>query len=421
MLPHIIDGRSFSIHRLQQELPELDLISWLQNHSLYPKIFWKEKDSQITRAAVGALLSFPHIPTITEPSPFDLRFYGGFRFHPKTGQSPKKSGEEIWRGFPACSFWLPEVEISQQDSHTEAVVYSLNAAPSAHLLGIPQSKKNPVNNVPPELKHFPDFVTWKMHIDDALEKISRGALDKIVLARRTSLFFSHPISPWPLFNRLCEKARAATLFAFQLSPDLCFMGATPERLFQRAGSQLTTDAVAATRRRGRTPDEDLRLEKELLFSTKDQREFGIVKEFLTSTLSPLAEAIGWEGPDRILKTSHVQHIYNRIHVQLKNAISDADLVAALHPTPSLGGYPRKAALDSLSQIESFERGWYGAPLGVISPGRSSLHVAIRSGLICQHTLHLFAGTGIVHGSAAAQEWEELDQKILPFMEILENS
>ena len=67
MHPFEIDGRPYALNQLKIDLPELDLIGWLSNQPLYPKVYWKEKDGQITRAAVGNLLSFPIFPVLIQP------------------------------------------------------------------------------------------------------------------------------------------------------------------------------------------------------------------------------------------------------------------------------------------------------------------------------------------------------------------
>ncbi|MCX6833271.1 MAG: chorismate-binding protein, partial [candidate division Zixibacteria bacterium] len=73
--------------------------------------------------------------------------------------------------------------------------------------------------------------------------------------------------------------------------------------------------------------------------------------------------------------------------------------------------PSKAALLLLTEIEGFDRGWYASGVGVISHQSTELAVAIRSGLITGRTLSLFAGAGIVKGSDADLEWQELEQKL----------
>src|SRR5579862_4029852 len=110
MHPFEIDGRTYLINQSAQALPALDVLSWLENSSLYPKVYWKDRDGQTAHAAVGNLFSFPHLPRFSEKTPFDIRLYGGIRFSGKYHQD-----DATWRGFPQTCFWLPQIEISQKE------------------------------------------------------------------------------------------------------------------------------------------------------------------------------------------------------------------------------------------------------------------------------------------------------------------
>ena len=402
-----INGKSYPLSRSVQKFPAIDVMAWLQEQPLYPKVFWKELDSGVTRAAVGNLLLFPDVPQFTEGLPFEMRLYGGIRF------SSDSKNDNTWHGFPNTCFWLPEIEISQNENEAEAIHYS-----SAELL-LPQTAQSAPYSAYSliDRRETPSLQDWQTSVKAVLESIASKQMDKLVLARKTTLQFTNALSPWPILAHLFEKAKHTTLFAFQLSPTLCFLGATPEKLFKREGNQFHTDAIAATRPRGKTPQEDLQFEQYLLTNGKEQREFKIVKDYLDSSLIPLCEHMQWEDADRVLKGSHVQHLFNRLSAKLKDSISDADLIRALHPTPALGGYPREESLHFLKGIEPFDRGWYGAPVGIIGNRSTSLYVAIRSALIRGSALNLFAGTGLVPGSVAEREWEELEQKIRPFTEL----
>jgi menaquinone-specific isochorismate synthase len=406
MSPITINGRILPLCHMIETLPKIDLMAWLDAQAIYPKVFWKERDSHITRAAVGSLLHFSEVPEFTGSSGFDVRLYGGLRF------CKNRRKDKIWQEFPEVGFWLPEIEISQEDGKTSAVSYSPSA--SLNLRGNLRRGELPKFL---EQVHLPCQENWQKSVEFILNKFSSDQIDKLVLARKTSFTFASPPSCWHILSTLSERAKGATLFAFQLSPQVCFLGATPEKLFQRRGNLFSADAVAATRPRGKTLEEDQQLETDLLTSSKEQREFGIVKDFLGEALLPLSEKMQWEEVDRVIKGSHVQHLYNCLKAELKEGISDRDLIHALHPTPALGGYPRDKSLDLLKEIEPFDRGWYGAPVGVIGNQQTSLYVAIRSGLIQGCQAHLFAGTGLVPGSIPDREWEELEHKVRPFTEL----
>src|SRR5262249_20225439 len=162
-------------------------------------------------------------------------------------------------------------------------------------------------------------------------------------------------------DTLKDRADSATLFAFQLSKTHAFLGATPEKLFSRKGKQVQIDAVAGTRKRGKDAEEDLLLHEELRRDAKENREFNAVKEFIHHTIAPLSEEYSWHKSDAVLKTAHVQHLYNRVSLCLKEGYGDEALLSMLHPTPAVGGSPQEASLGLINKWESFSRGWYASP------------------------------------------------------------
>ena len=97
---------------------------------------------------------------------------------------------------------------------------------------------------------------------------------------------------------------------------------------------------------------------------------------------------------------------------------DWQLLAALHPTPAVGGAPREAALAFIRESEPYDRGWYAGACGMLSRETSEFSVAIRSARITAQGISLFAGAGIVAGSEPAPEWAELDNKIANVLSLL---
>ena len=87
----------------------------------------------------------------------------------------------------------------------------------------------------------------------------------------------------------------------------------------------------------------------------------------------------------------------------------------------MGGYPTENALAEIERLESFPRGWYAGPIGWVGADSAEFAVAIRSGLVRSRQLSLYSGAGIVPGSTAESEWEEIEHKIGDFLEILQNA
>lgn len=264
----------------------------------------------------------------------------------------------------------------------------------------------------------PDFETWKMNVEKAIQLINKEKLEKVVLARTLKLEFDRELDPFRIASALQSKAKGAYIFCFETDQGT-FLGATPERLFKREGNLVISEALAGTRPRGLTPEEDEKLKKELLSSAKDLREFSPVRSFIKNALSPLCASLPLSTPISVHQTKNVQHLYSRITAKLKNQITDEQILSQLHPTPALCGLPITQAKELIRKLELFDRGFYGGSFGWSSPEASEWIVGIRSCFIQGNQAILYSGTGIVDGSKPEDEWEELNQKIKLYEGILD--
>jgi len=110
---------------------------------------------------------------------------------------------------------------------------------------------------------------------------------------------------------------------------------------------------------------------------------------------------------QLLKLKNVQHLKTPITGELISGRCILDVMADLHPTPAVGGFPRQAALEAIRNTEKLDRGWYAGPLGWINAsGEGEFAVALRSGLIDGGQATLFAGCGIVSDSDPRSEYAE---------------
>lgn len=119
-----------------------------------------------------------------------------------------------------------------------------------------------------------------------------------------------------------------------------------------------------------------------------------------------------------MRLARRMHLFAGMWGVLSDKVSDADLMRALHPTPAVGGVPTKVAMEAIAHHEPFDRGWYAGPVGWIGANASEFAVGIRSALVERNRIALYAGAGIVEGSTAEGEWEEIEQKISDFTKSL---
>lgn len=284
-------------------------------------------------------------------------------------------------------------------------------------LDFPDEGENGGLPVPLSRTDRPGFPGWREIVEEALSTFDRGDLGKVVLARRTELEFSGDVDAALLAERL--EAATPGCFHFYVEPEkgTVFLGASPERLFRREGRAIESEAVAGTRPRGASEADDAELRDELLASEKDLSEHAYVRTSIDEALGVLCEELEVGQDISEMKLARGWHLRSRVRGTLREGVTDADVLCALHPTPAVGGYPKSGAVEKIRDLEPFDRGWYAGPVGWIGPEGAEFAVGIRSGLMRGRSLALYSGAGIVSGSAPQDEWAEIEGKIGDFTRI----
>ena len=224
-------------------------------------------------------------------------------------------------------------------------------------------------------------------------------LEKVVLARRKTHHLSRPFSSKEILSILFHSFETNNLYAYFESEERAFFGATPEDLFRRTGKEVESDAIAGT---------CLYANKEQLLTNKNLKEHSYVTTMIEDALQGIATNVEVSKLE-IKRAGHLCHIHQKIRAQLKNKISDKELIKLLHPTPATSGYPKKEALAFLKE-EAFHREFYAAPFGWISQEKTTIKVALRCGQQVGSLLHLYAGAGIIKESDPIKEIEEIENK-----------
>ena len=241
-------------------------------------------------------------------------------------------------------------------------------------------------------------------LDRGLDLVNGNHLHKLVLAVRQSFELERPLDPLPLLKRLRRQQAGSCRFLWQRRNGEAFFGASPERLLSLRGSSLRSDALAGTA--GRGDDGTL-----LMRSDKDRREHELVVETITGLLQQSGLTPWRRRRPQLARHGQLTHLHTPITADASGHSALA-LAACLHPTPAVAGLPRREAMAWLRALEPFERGWYAAPIGWIdSAGDAELRVAIRCGHARDCRLDLTAGAGLVRGSIAERELQEVGLKL----------
>ena len=259
------------------------------------------------------------------------------------------------------------------------------------------------------------YAMWDKMICAATGRIQAGELNKVVLARAAELQFAERVNLLPIMRHLAQHYAECYRFVFEPRPHYAFYGASPELLAAVRGRQITTMGLAGSIGRGGSAQADEQLSNELLQSRKDRLEHQIVVDKMRERLRPLTESLDI-APLELLKLSNIQHLYTPIRGCLKSEAGILKLVEALHPTPALGGDPRKTAMQVIQQLEPIPRGWYGAPVGWIDAELDGeFLVAIRSAVMQGSRVWVYSGAGIMGDSRPRQEWDETALKFRPML------
>jgi menaquinone-specific isochorismate synthase len=257
---------------------------------------------------------------------------------------------------------------------------------------------------------------WEQAVAAAVRRITLGDLRKVVLARDLYASADNPLDQRVLLRRLA--ARYPDCFTFACAG---LVGATPELLIRRQGSMVSSLVLAGTMPRGVTADEDARLAAALLGSAKDNEEHDYAAASLRDALSPLCETLDIPARPELIQLANLQHLGTRVRGTLAVDRSALALAAAVHPTAAVGGTPTDAAVELIRELESMDRERYAGPVGWIdASGNGEWGIALRCGWIDENRARLFAGCGIVAGSAPAAELAEAQVKFRPMRTALEH-
>jgi isochorismate synthase len=350
---------------------------------------------------------------------------GGFAFAPDGGRSPE------WSSLEPAQLALPELSLIRHkgkarltacvrvdpdddpETALERVGRRLSTlAPASMPLVDPSpiERARVASAAPPS--HYEEAVRR------AVERIRAGELEKIVLAREVRVHASGPIDPAPVLGALRDVFPACFCFCAG-TPELAFVGASPELLVRREGSRAQTVALAGTARRSADPAVDDHLGEQLLRSPKDRAEHAIVAARIERSLDPVSLWTATAEDPGLVRVQNVQHLATPIRSQLREPRSALELAGLLHPTPAVGGEPRAVAEPLIPALEGMDRGWYAGAIGWTDlSGDGEFCVALRCALLRDAVAHLYSGCGIVRDSVPADELAESEVKLEALLPLL---
>ena len=236
--------------------------------------------------------------------------------------------------------------------------------------------------------------------------IVEGDVMQVVLSQRMSIPYA--AAPLDLYRAL--RCLNPSPYMFQLNlGDFHIVGSSPEILVRLEDDTVTVRPIAGTRRRGKTPEEDLALEKDLLADPKEIAEHLMLIDLGRNDAGRVAETGSVKVTDKMIieRYSHVMHIVSNVTARLAAGRDAFDVLRATFPAGTVSGAPKIRAMEIIGELEPVKRGVYSGAVGYIGwSGNLDTAIAIRTAVIKDGMLHIQAGAGVVHDSIPLNEWEE---------------
>ncbi|MDX1695517.1 MAG: anthranilate synthase component I family protein, partial [Ketobacteraceae bacterium] len=195
--------------------------------------------------------------------------------------------------------------------------------------------------------------------------------------------------------------------------DFHIVGSSPEILARLDHGTVTVRPIAGTRRRGKTEEDDLAMEQDLLNDPKEIAEHLMLIDLGRNDVGRIAEIGSVELTDKMVveRYSHVMHIVSNVEGRLKPDHSAMDVLRATFPAGTLSGAPKIRAMEIIEELEPVKRGIYGGAIGYLAwNGDMDTAIAIRTAIIKDGSLHIQAGAGVVADSVPKLEWKETNNK-----------
>jgi anthranilate synthase component 1 len=243
-------------------------------------------------------------------------------------------------------------------------------------------------------------------VDEAKEYVRAGDIIQVVLSQR----FEHPF-PRPaldLYRALRTVNPSPYMFLLE-ADDFSIVGASPEVHVRLTDGLVESRPIAGTRRRGKTHDEDVALEKDLLADDKERAEHLMLVDLARNDVGRVCDYGSISVPEFMIieRYSHVMHIVSQVEGRLRKDSNAFDLIRATFPAGTVSGAPKVRAMQIIAEHENVQRGFYAGVLGWFGyDGNLDSCIMLRTAMVKNDTVYIQAGAGLVADSVPASEFNE---------------
>jgi anthranilate synthase component 1 len=304
------------------------------------------------------------------------------------------------------------IVVANDPADVERAEHDLASAQGVHLIAPPDPEA-----LPADLDVTMSDAEYGAAVERGKEYIRAGDAFQIVLART----FSTPArgaDAFDVYRALRVLSPAPYMYLLELperdgAPPVAIAGASPETLVRVERGRITLRPIAATRRRGRTPEEDAKLAAEMTSDPKERAEHVMLIDLARNDVGRVSKAGSVRVPESMVveRYSHVMHIVSEVQGELVPKMGPWDVIRATFPAGTLTGAPKVRAMQIIRELETRARGAYGGAIGYVTRGSDlDLAIAIRTVVLTGDRFEVTAGAGIVADSVPELEAKETRNK-----------
>jgi anthranilate synthase component 1 len=273
----------------------------------------------------------------------------------------------------------------------------------------------------PGLSSTMDRARFEAAVERAKEYIRAGDVFQVVLSHRLSAAVES--SAFDAYRALRVVNPSPYMYFLRLGEHVV-VGSSPEVLVRREGDRVEVRPIAGTRPRGATPEEDRRLEQDLLKDEKERSEHVMLVDLGRNDVGRVARygSVRTEDVMTVERYSQVMHLVSNVRGALPGDTRSVDVVKACFPAGTVSGAPKIRAMEIIEELEVHRRGLYAGAVGYFDlHGNADLCIAIRTLLYHAGRAYLGVGAGIVADSDPGREYEETMHKGRALLTALERA
>jgi len=248
------------------------------------------------------------------------------------------------------------------------------------------------------------------NVEKAKEYIRAGDIFQVVLSQRFEI--ETEVEPLQVYRILRTLNPSPYMYCLKMDDEV-IVGTSPELLVRVEEERVETRPIAGTRPRGRTPEEDLALEKELLADEKERAEHLMLVDLGRNDLGRVSEfgTVKCDTFMEIERYSHVMHIVSNVTGRIRKDKDFYDAFLSCLPAGTVSGAPKLRAMEIIAELENEARGCYAGAIGYLGfSGNLDTCITIRTIIFKKGKAFVQAGAGIVWDSVPEKEFEETVNK-----------